>query len=211
MKNILCYGDSNTFGYIPITEERYSIEERWTGILQKLLGDNYRIIEEGCGGRTTVFEDPIYKDKDGKKYILPCIESHKPLDLVIILLGTNDMKTRFNVSASDIAHGMKMLVNMVQTYDYGAGCKTPQVLVVSPIRIGENAHKLELSAFSKEAVKTSEELAKKYEIVARIQNCHYFDAGSAASPSEEDSIHMTKEGHKALASALYVKIKDILK
>lgn len=210
MKHILCYGDSNTFGYVPITEERYSIKERWTGILQNLLGKDYRIIEEGCGGRTTVFEDPIYPNKNGKEYLLPCIESHKPLDLVIIMLGTNDLKTRFNVSTNDIAHGMKKLVNIIQTYDYGCGCDIPKVLIVSPIRIGENVESVELSGFSKKAVNNSEKLAKKYEIVAKLQNCYYFDAASVASPSEEDSVHITKEGHSSLSKALYSKIKEIL-
>lgn len=211
MKNVLCYGDSNTFGYIPVQEGRYSYEDRWTGILQKLLGQEFRIIEEGCGGRTTVFEDPIYPHKNGKDYILPCIESHKPLDLIIIMLGTNDLKTRFNVSVKDIAQGMKQLVNMVKTYEYGVGCKIPEILIVCPIRIGKNVEKEELSGFSKEAVMNSKKLPSKYKFVAEFHKCHFLDAGKFADPSTEDSIHLTKKGHKDLAKAISIKIKQIFK
>ena len=97
MKTILCYGDSNTWGYNPATTERSSRDERWTGILRRELDDGYLVIEEGLNGRTTVWDDPIEGYKNGKEYLIPCLETHKPLDLVIIMLGTNDLKVRFSV------------------------------------------------------------------------------------------------------------------
>lgn len=81
MKSILCFGDSNTWGYNPRTKERYPRNERWTGMLRQELGDGYEIIEEGLNGRITVWEDPIEEHKNGKEYLIPCLESHQPIDL----------------------------------------------------------------------------------------------------------------------------------
>ena len=94
MKHILCYGDSNTFGTDPIHGGRHPDDVRWTGVLQKLLGSDYRVIEEGCGGRTTVFEDEISYGRNGLKMLIPIIASHNPLDLIVVMLGTNDLKKR---------------------------------------------------------------------------------------------------------------------
>ena len=129
MKNILCYGDSNTFGFIPVSGKRYSIDERWTGILQKLLGNEYRIIEEGLNGRTTVFEDPSKAGRNGKAYLEVCLESHKPIDLIIISLGTNDLKTKFSASENVIAQNMRRLILTVKNYDYGIGYNKPEILI----------------------------------------------------------------------------------
>lgn len=98
MKSILCYGDSNTYGLMPDSPDRYPRDVRWTGILQKKLGEDYYVIEEGLSGRTTLWDDPIEEHKNGKKYLLPCLDSHKPVDLVILMLGTNDLKTRFSLT-----------------------------------------------------------------------------------------------------------------
>ena len=95
MKTILCYGDSNTYGLMPDSPDRYPRDVRWTGILQKKLGEDYYVIEEGLSGRTTLWDDPIEEHKNGKKYLLPCLETHKPLDLVVIMLGTNDLDHMF--------------------------------------------------------------------------------------------------------------------
>ncbi len=110
MKKILCYGDSNTWGHIPVTGGRYGDDVRWTGVLQAALGEGYRVIEEGLNGRTTVHDDPIEGVyKNGKHYLIPCLESHRPLDLVIMMLGTNDLKMRFSLPPSDIARGVEAL------------------------------------------------------------------------------------------------------
>jgi lysophospholipase L1-like esterase len=99
MKTVICFGDSNTWGADPAGGPRYSMEQRWGSILRKELGSGYYIIEEGLCGRTTVWDDPIEGYKSGKQYIIPCIDSHSPVDLVIILLGTNDLKKRFSLSS----------------------------------------------------------------------------------------------------------------
>ncbi|MBR0402477.1 MAG: hypothetical protein IJH73_08230, partial [Lachnospiraceae bacterium] len=123
LKNILCFGDSNTYGFSPDWVKgnfgRHDRSVRWTGRLQELLGDEYRIIEEGLSGRPTVFADPTMADMSGLPYFRPCLKSHMPLDLVIIMLGTNDMKHRFNMLPVDIAKEAEALGEIVQSYPYG--------------------------------------------------------------------------------------------
>jgi len=109
MKTVLCYGDSNTWGYDPTSKERFAPETRWTGVLAESLGVAFRVIEEGLNGRTTVWDDPIEGHKNGQTYLVPCLASHKPIDLVVLMLGTNDLKMRFSVPADDIARGVGLL------------------------------------------------------------------------------------------------------
>lgn len=132
MQTVLCYGDSNTWGYNPRTQARYSRSERWPGVLAAELGSGFHVVEEGLNGRTTVWDDPIEGYKNGKEYLIPCLESHKPLDLVIILLGTNDLKTRFSVTASDIASSAGVLVKMTLKSETGPALAAPQVLLIAP-------------------------------------------------------------------------------
>ena len=137
MKTILCYGDSNTWGYDPSSQQRFGPEERWTGVLQKELGMEYRIIEEGLNGRTTVWDDPIEGFKNGMSYLIPCIESHKPFDLITIMLGTNDLKIRFSVSAYDIAESVDTgQSDAVLFYEslYDNACNSP----IAMLHVGEN-------------------------------------------------------------------------
>ena len=108
MTTILCYGDSNTYGYNPVNGLRYPKDVRWTGVLQKLLGEQYAVIEEGCNGRTTVFEDIAEPWKAGLGYLKPCLNTHKPIDFVIMMLGSNDLKRMFHATAKEIADTLKL-------------------------------------------------------------------------------------------------------
>ena len=133
MKTILCYGDSNTWGYNPITEARYPLEQRWVTLLERDLGPDYLVIPEGLNGRTTVWPDPVTgKYKSGKRTLIPILESHHPLDLVVLLLGTNDLKHRFGLSAWDIASSVQTLVEMIQGSTFGPDGRGPQVLLIAP-------------------------------------------------------------------------------
>ncbi|MBC7812535.1 MAG: hydrolase, partial [Burkholderiales bacterium] len=114
MKSIVCFGDSNTWGYDPVSKGRFARDKRWTGVLRQTLGEGYLIIEEGLNGRTTVWDDPIGYFKNGRDYLIPCLDTHCPFDLITIMLGTNDLKKRFSVSAYDIADSAGMLVDIVQ-------------------------------------------------------------------------------------------------
>ena len=114
LKTVLCYGDSNTFGYVPETGMRYPRDVRYPGRLQLLLGDEYSVIEEGCNGRTTIYDDPIDGWKNGLDYLRPCLNSHKPIDIVIMMLGSNDLKDTFRLTAKDIAESAGKLAEAVK-------------------------------------------------------------------------------------------------
>lgn len=202
MKNILCYGDSNTFGYNPENGGRYPFNERWTGILQNSLEQECRIIEEGCNHRTTVFNDPLIPGKCGLDFLPVCLESHKPLDLVILALGINDTKSRFHASSSDIAKGMEVLVKTVFSHRYGEQFMTPEVLIMSPAIIKAEITKNPLSSFSASSVEKSSEIAEKYRTIAKTNNCRFFDASGVANVSDLDYLHLTRESHRRLGQAL---------
>lgn len=212
MKNILCYGDSNTWGYDPITKTRYTYEERWTGILSEKLGSDYRVIEEGMNGRTTVFEDPIEEYRNGKLYLYPCLETHRPLDLVIIMLGTNDTKIRHCAIAKDIANGLEQLIKIIRNYGCGKNGGIPEMLVISPIGMKKvsSDHTSSGIIFGDTAVEKIKELPKYYEQLAKTYKCGYLNAADVAQPSEEDGIHMHPSEHKKLADAIYDKVKELI-
>ncbi len=207
MKRILCYGDSNTWGYNPVTEDRFDKHERWTGPLSLALGSNYDVIEEGLNGRTTVWDDPIEGYKNGREYLIPCLETHKPLDLVIIMLGTNDLKKRFSLSAYDIAEGARVLVQIVQKSGTGVMNGTPQVLLLAPPPIGK------LTAFAEMfegAGAKSQKFSEHYQRVASEMGCSFLDASTVIASSNLDGIHFEQSEHAKLGQAVAVKVKEIV-
>ena len=209
-KRILCYGDSNTWGAIPNDYSRYDSNTRWTGILQKELEDNYVIIEEGYCGRTTIFDDPIENRLSGIKYFYPCVDSHSPLDLIIIMLGTNDLKPYFGVEAGNISSALVNYINALKVIPLTGS--QPQILLVSPILV-EPTYKnnsISHSCFGEDADIRSQKLAKKYKEIADIYSLHYMNAAEYAKASKLDGIHMDEENHKKLAMAFANKIKNIL-
>lgn len=204
MKHILCFGDSNTHGYIP-GGGRYDDDTRWTGILRQLLGPDYQIIEEGLNGRTSSFDDIFEPYKNAMDYIIPCLETHKPLDLTILMLGSNDMKQRFSPSTEKIAASIERLTRLILDVS-GA-----PVLLVSPILLGDNMETSDFaSAFSHASIAISHELGTALKAVADRLNVHFLNAADYAAPSLEDSLHLTAKGHKALAHAFYEKVLAIL-
>lgn len=205
MKRILCFGDSNTFGFDPQNWGRYEYSQRWTGVLQKLLGASFQIIEEGCCGRTTVFDDPVRPNSAGRTHLEMLLESHRPLDLVILCLGTNDLKRIFHLTASEVALGMGELVRLVLRHDYGVHT-APQVLVLSPILIGKGIESKQFFGFGAEATEESKYLADKYKEVADFYGCGFMSAAWFAGPSETDLLHMDETGHAKLAKALAMEI-----
>ncbi len=212
MKHILCFGDSNTYGCDPETWGRFQLHERWTGLLQETLGNEYRIIEEGLGGRTTVFDDQTSPHRSGVDYLLPCLQSHQPLDLVIIMLGTNDCKGFFANSAYDIARGMSRLARVVlnpQNWERGSRA---ELMLVSPAPLGEGL--LNNSVFDEHfgplAIERSKGLARHFSAVAKELGCRFLDAGSYCSVSETEGVHLDREAHRSLAAALAVEIKKFL-
>ena len=207
MKTILCYGDSNTWGYDPATQTRFPRDVRWPGVLRSELGEGYLVIEEGLNGRTTVWDDPIEMDKNGATYLRPCIQTHKPMDLVIIMLGTNDLKTRFSLPAYDIASGAGVLVDIVKKSDTGIGGEAPEVLLIAP------PPAVELTGFAEmfeDAVEKSGGFARHYRRVSNEKGCHYLNAGDHVESSPLDGIHLEVDMHTRLGKAMAAKVREIL-
>ena len=205
MKHILCFGDSNTWGYSPKDGGRYDLARRWPGVLQRELGEDFRIIEE----------DPtVDYSRSGMAWLPVCLATHRPLDLVILMLGTNDLKVRFGLTPWDIASGAARLVKYVGACkEYGPdGVHPPRVLLVSPIHLGADfasPHHQEGFGGS-DGRRRSLLLAGEYEKRAMELDCRFFDAASAAEPSPVDGIHLDDRGHHALALALAAQVREVL-
>ena len=211
MKRILCYGDSNTHGTKPMRSAddvaRFSFEERWPGVVANELGAGFEIIEEGLPGRTTVQDDAIEgAHKNGRTYLLPCLESHWPLDAVVIALGVNDLKNRFGVSPSDIAAGVGVLIEAVKNAAVFNG-KPPEILVLAAPLITETGWLGEMFAGGAEK---STKLAGYLKAVSTAHLVGFFDAGSVAHVSPIDGIHFDATNHKAIGSAVAHHLKAML-
>lgn len=212
MKTILCYGDSNTFGADPegTWQDRFAYDVRWPGCLQRELGVGYRVIEEGLGGRTTVFDDPFEPARCGKSFLPLCLESHRPLDLVILMLGVNDLKLRFAAPPCDIALGLASLGQLAAGGPWGPGDKAPAVLLVSPAHIEERILDGPFGEmFGQDAPARCRALAPRMAQQAKEKGFFFFDAAAAAQVGR-DGLHLTPESHGALARALAQKVKEIL-
>ena len=213
-KSILCYGDSNTFGHRPTDGQRYPYGVRWTSLLAENLGKDFQVIEAGLNSRTTVIDDEVEKYRNGLKYIDVVVEMNWPLDLVILMLGTNDMKVRYQAQAVDIAEGARSIVREIRRLHQEIRPDwMPQILLVSPLLVGEKIRD-GLSDCSEgfggeRAYWLSRELAPLYQQVAREEGCHFLDAGSVASAGTADALHLEEEGHWDLAAAMEAKVREI--
>ena len=201
--NILCFGDSNTWGDKPNKTGRFDEKTRWTGLLQQKLGPEYHIIEEGLCGRTTVFQDELRESRRGLDMIGVTVEMHNPLDLVIIMLGTNDFKSRYGASASVIAKGLDQVIrkarlNASQHFD---------LLVISPIHLGHGVGDPDFDPeFDEKSESVSRNLANEYRKVTLQNHAAFLNAADYALPSVTDREHLDENGHAALADAIYDKI-----
>jgi lysophospholipase L1-like esterase len=214
-KRILCFGDSLTWGWVPVADgmptERYAPQQRWTGVLADRLGEGYAIIEEGLSARTTSVDDPTDARLNGSTHLPACLASHLPLDLVIIMLGTNDTKAYFRRTPLDIALGMSVLVTQVLTSGGGVGTvyPAPKVLVVAPPPLAPMPHPWFRLIFDGAQDKTAQ-LAYAYEALASFVKVPFFDAGSAITTDGVDGIHFTEENNHDLGIALSEKVRTVL-
>lgn len=211
MKTILCYGDSNTHGYNPANGQRFPYDVRWTGLLQKMFGEEAHVIEEGLNGRTTVWEDPIEGFKSGLSYLVPCLATHKPIDIFVLMLGTNDLKHRFSLTASEIANGCKTLIQTVKATTYLEQGFVPKILLISPMvvpaAIGE--HDFGGMFIGDSCEKRSLEFPKYYSKIASEEGCEFLDAAKLVFPSDLDHLHMDAKGHAAFAKGLFEKLQEM--
>ena len=210
MITVVAYGDSNTYGYNPRTGLRYPEEIRWTGLLSSHLGNGYRVIEEGCNGRTTVHDDPIDGWKNGLDYLKPCLHSHKPVDIVIMMLGTNDLKSVFDLSAEQIAEGAGVLVDTIQKFTLEKYGYQPKIVLISPPEIGSGIRTSPFyGSFLEDAIDRSRQFPRYYKEVADRYGCVFFNAAEWIRPSEVDSLHLDPEAHRILAEKLSEVIKGM--
>ncbi len=204
---VLCYGDSNTYGRDAVTKGRLERNVRWPGILQQLLGEDFYVIEEGLNGRTTVWDDPVrgQNKRNGSLYLLPCLESHSPIDLVILMLGTNDCKARFCVTPYDVGQSLGYLVEIIQKSGCGRN-GPPKILILAPPPLGKLTEYAE--TFSG-GVEKSRELAKHYKSIAQQYGCAFFDTSTVIQSSRLDGLHIDPEDHEKLAEKLTEQVREI--
>lgn len=218
MKTILCYGDSNLRGFVPGTfnsetglSKRFPKHQRWTGILQDLLGNQYDVIEEGLNGRTTNLDEINGRPyRNGLKHLPMMLESHFPIDLVIFLLGTNDTKIQFERSAEEIAAGLKDLIHVVKSSNKGPQGRPPKILVIAPPPMLEtpttNDFHLDIRS-----IQTSIDLPAAYKKLCKQEGYEFLDASLIIKTSEADGVHIDELNSKLLAEAVIQKLLQILK
>ncbi len=222
MKTVLCFGDSNTWGYDPEASfgqpfpVRFAHDVRWTGVLARELGTGWRVIEEGQNGRTTVFDDPLVPSRRGLDYLPAAIESHKPLDAVVLMLGTNDLKVVFSAPAAQIAEGAGRLAKMILTSDAGpipfhpgahemnatVSPRAPKVLLVAPIAAGPFALLPDLAEKFAGGEEKSRRFPVLYKRAADSLGCVFLNAQDHVQPSRNDGLHFDAAGHLALGRAI---------
>jgi lysophospholipase L1-like esterase len=175
-------------------------------VLQRLLGGGVHVVEEGLGGRTTVIDDPLSPYRSGLSYLAPCLESHAPLDLVIILLGTNDISYSW-VTAAAAADGAGMLAQLVMRSVAGRGGGAPAVLLVCPPPVGPITESAELYAGAEEK---SRALPREFARVAAAVGCEWLDAGEFVMTSPRDGWHWEAAEHEKFAAALADRVRRLL-
>lgn len=210
MKTVLAFGDSLTWGFIAGTWERHPFEVRWPNVLAAGLGGKARVIEEGHNGRTTVFDDPTTLDDRNGAHALPILLStHQPLDLVIILLGTNDIKFANRCRAFDASMGMGRLVQIVQTFPFMSWAPKPEILIVSPPALVPTTDEWFNDLWG-HAIAESKLFPKHYARVAEEMGVHFFDAGSVAQADKTDGGHLDAANTRAIGTALVPVVRKIL-
>lgn len=216
MKTVLCFGDSNTWGYDPDATAKWSLpvrharEVRWTGVLAVELGAGWHIIEEGQNGRTTVHDDPFTVARNGRDYLPACLESQQPLDAVVLMLGTNDLKEVFSVPASEIATGVGVLARMILQSTAGPRNAAPRLLLVAPPAIGELSDRPDIAEKFGSAVAKARRLPALYQALATQLGCAFLDAQAHTTPSPLDGVHLDAASHAKLGRAIAAALRVLL-
>ena len=207
MKTILCFGDSNTYGYIPDGSGRFPIDVRWTGRLQSALGDSARVIEEGLCGRTTIFPDEVRDGRRGIDMIGTLVESHHPVDLLVVMLGTNDCKSAYHATAEQITEGVCRVIERAKEH----APESMKVLLISPIHLGKGVGEVGFDPeFNENSENVAKNLAEQYQNLAEKEGYAFLNAAEYANPSETDREHLDQNGHQKLGAAIERKIREIL-
>ena len=210
-KRILCYGDSNTWGYISGSDhQRYGKEERWTKLLAKLLGNQFEVIEEGLNSRTLISNDPRpgKEGKNGAEYLIPCLDTHDPIDLVILMLGTNELKNTYQKSAEEIGNLLEeYFVKVILGRKSQLADTYPKLLIVTPPVVREDTEYCKTKDKYLGAMQKSKKLNEIYQTIATKYSCYFI--GNDYLTTGSDGVHLTKESHEKLAEMLRDKILEI--
>lgn len=214
MKQILCYGDSNTWGHNPdytsMEDLRYPYEVRWTSRLESLLGEDYRVLAQGLCSRTTSFDDPVDEGKNGLKFYPVCLESAMPVELVVFMLGTNDVRPLFHAPAEEIVRGMERLGIITERISLESGRKAPRILIVAPAAVEEQVEEREFAGiYDRTSVEKSRKLPALYQAMADRHGWGFLNAGDVVGRLGKDCVHLTPLGHEKLSWAIYEKIKGL--
>ena len=210
---ILCYGDSNTWGcigkWVESSEpsQRFDADTRWPTVAQKALGEKFHIIEEGLGGRTTIYVHPTEPWKNGEPYLTPCLHTHRPLDLVVVMLGTNDLQIKKDITEEELPIGITRLVDIIQSNrNCGRDKIPPKVLIIAPIEVRPSAPNGRVSVYQKFRCDIGRNLSlllpEVYEKVAWEKGCYFLNAQEFAQPGPADGVHFDAESHIRLGHAV---------
>jgi lysophospholipase L1-like esterase len=212
MRQVLCYGDSNTWGADPADDTlRFPWPVRWPGVLQRELGEGFHVVEEGLGGRTTVYDDPMEPGRSGKELIAPALECHAPLDLVILMLGTNDISYA-HLTAADAADGAAELAHLVRRSEAGPegpDGPAPQVLLVCPPPVGPFTNDADADLWAG-ADQKSRALPQEFARVASALGVPWLDAGRIVATSPLDGWHFESSQHELLGIAVAARVRELL-
>ena len=208
MKTVLCYGDSLSWGIVPGTRQRLPYLQRWTGVMHNHLGEGYRVIEECLNGRTTAFEDPVRPKRHGHAFLRPLLESHAPLDLVIVMLGTNDLQDIHEVSVADSARGLSTVVKVIRSHAVEPDHEAPPVLIVIPPLIRQPVGQMAVKFAG--APEKSVALVAAYAEVARECDYPVFDASQHVFASPVDGVHLDAHAHLTLGVRLAECVAELL-
>lgn len=218
MKTILCYGDSNLRGFIPGSydvqtglSKRYPKQKRWTGVLQNALGIEWTVVEEGLNGRTTSLDEitPGRSFRNGLTSLPLFLETHFPIELVILMLGTNDCKTQFQKSAKEIAEGMRKVIKLLKISDRGPNGTAPKILLIASPPLLDSIESGDPD-FGKRSVEESKKLPAFYSQLAKVEKCDFLDASLYIQCSEIDGVHFDEEQVRILGNTVTKKVKEII-
>ena len=203
MKKVLCFGDSNTFGFIPESGKRYDKNTRWSGILTQLAAEKFEIIEAGCNNRTAFSDNPAGFEQTGCK-VLPTL-LNKDLDCVILAIGVNDLQFFYNPTLEEIKNGMRRLVDIVREH-----CPNAEIILVSPARLTDNIFNGYFRAmFDKISIEKSLHLSEIYESIAKEKNCRFADWDKIVTVSPKDGLHLEPDAHKKIAEAMFESLLSL--
>jgi len=210
MKSVLAFGDSLTWGAIPGSDDRHQFSDRWPNVLEQGLGNSVRVIENGLNGRTTVHEDHFSPHRNGADHLPGLLEAHSPLDLVIIMLGTNDLNHRHGGRAFEAMWGIDRLVEIILHHPYTRGMGRPEILLVAPPHLRVATSEPDYHGYFGAAIEESAKLAAAYERIASERGCRNFDASTVATVSELDGCHLDAENTRAIGTGLMPVVRSLL-